>query len=137
MDGNMRIRLGMFLAVSVAALTGCSTVHTPSLSADHRPTPAGLAGALRTSVEKLATDIGERNCYRTNNLEAAASWIEQQFRAANYNPRRLSVIVPADKPFNCGAMTTWNIEAEKRGRAHSNEVIILGAHYDTKVATPS
>jgi Zn-dependent M28 family amino/carboxypeptidase len=34
-------------------------------------------------------------------------------------------------------MTVWNIEAEKRGETRPDEVIVIGAHYDSKVATRS
>lgn len=114
---------------------GCSTVHTPKLAAGHAPTPASVPAELRATVEKLAGEIGERNCFHTNALEAAASWIEQQFAAAGYALKRLPVAVPAGKPYNCGAMTVWNIEAEKPGTTLASEVIVVGAHYDTKVAT--
>lgn len=123
--------------VIVMTLTGCATVHGSVISTEHRPTPPELEAELRSTVEKLATNIGERNCYRTNGLEAAASWIELQFMAAGFVPRRLPVLVPAGLPYHCGAMTVWNIEAEKRGITRPNEVIVIGAHYDSKVATRS
>jgi Zn-dependent M28 family amino/carboxypeptidase len=96
-----------------------------------------LPQELRTTVVKLATEIGERNCYRTNGLEAAAAWIEQQFGLAGLKLRRLPVAVPAGPPYDCGAMTVWNLEAEKPGTKRASEVIVVGAHYDTKVATRS
>jgi len=134
---NMSIRSQALLVVSLAMLTGCSTVHVPTLPAGFQPAPAGLSNELRASVEKLATDIGERNCYRTNALEQAATWIERQLAEAGLTPRRLPVTVPEGPPFDCRAMTVWNIEAERRGTTRPNEVIVIGAHYDTKVATPS
>src|SRR5688572_17863409 len=107
------MRWRAFLLASVILPTGCSTVHIPLLSPDRRPTPSGLPNELRTSVEKLAAEIGERNCYRPSSLEAAAMWIEQQFTDAGFKPRLLPVTVPAGPPFDCGAMTVRNIEAEK------------------------
>jgi len=83
----------------------------------------------------LATEIGERHCYRPDALEAAASWIERQFQHSGFTPRRLPVNVPAGPPFDCGAMTVWNIEAEKIGTTRRHEVLVIGAHYDSKVAT--
>ena len=88
-------------------------------------------------MEKLATEIGERNCYRPAALEAAARWIEQQFASAAVRTRRLPVSVPDGPPYDCGAIVVWNIEAEKRGITRPNEVIVIGAHYDTKVSTRS
>jgi hypothetical protein len=125
------------LSLFMALVMGCSTVHVPATAPDDAPVPGTLRGDLQTTVNKLATQIGERNCYRTNALEAAAAWIDQQFCLAGLKPRRLPVAVPAGPPYDCGAMTVWNLEAEKRGTTRANEVIVVGAHYDTKVATRS
>jgi hypothetical protein len=86
------------------------------------------------SVTHLASDIGERNCYHPTKLEEAATWIELQFKSMGYATRRLPVPVPAGLPYACGARTVWNIEAEKPGSDLANQIVVIGAHYDSKVA---
>jgi hypothetical protein len=131
-------RMAFPLLVSCLSLLacGCPTVFEPEIAPDHRPVPADLPRRLRSHVEVLAARIGERNCYRRANLAAAASWIEQDFRSNGYETRRLAVPVPAGPPFECGPLTVWNIEATKRGGSRADEIVIVGAHYDSKVATP-
>ena len=127
----------VFRILSITTLLftmGCTTVYKSSLDSTHVPCPAELPDELRRSVTVLAAEIGERNCYRPEQLEKAATWIESQFKAAGLATRRLPVKVPAGKPFECGEMTVWNIEAVKRGTGRADEVIVIGAHYDSKVA---
>jgi hypothetical protein len=101
-----------------------------------RNAPASLASELRASVTKLAGEIGERNCYRPAGLEAAARWVERELAAAGLATRRVPVNVPADPFLQCGPTTVWNIEANKPGGARAREVLVVGAHYDSKVDTP-
>ena len=115
---------------------GCPTVLEPEIVPGHKPVPEDLPRRLRSHVEVLAARIGERNCYRGPNLGAAASWIEQNLKADGYETKRLAVPVPAGPPFECGPLTVWNIEATKRGGSRADEIVIVGAHYDSKVATP-
>jgi len=135
MARQTRVRgTGLVLGFLILNAAGCSTASRPGCPSNLLPTPDALPGELRAAVEALATGVGERNCYRPESLETAAVWIEAQFKLAGYVPRRLPVSVPAGPPFDCGARTVWNIEAEKPGTAR-HEVLVVGAHYDTKVAT--
>jgi hypothetical protein len=95
-----------------------------------------LAEGLRSDVEMLATRIGERNGYRPERLEAAAGWVEERLRGSGLTTRRLPVPVPPGAPYECGPQMAWNLEAEKPGTDLAHEVLIVGAHYDSKVATP-
>ena len=72
---------------------------------------------LREIIETLAGEIGERNVTRPHAYAAAAAFIEESFRAAGYIANRQHD----------------NIEAELRG---NDEIIIVGAHYDTVVGSP-
>ena len=119
-------RVGFALGMA-SMLTGCATRPAPG-------GPAPLAAALRSDVETLAGRIGERNCYHPDKLEEAAAWIEAQFAATGLKTRRLPVEVPAGEPYCCGKMTVWNIEAEKPGSTLPDELLVIGAHYDSKVA---
>jgi Zn-dependent M28 family amino/carboxypeptidase len=83
---------------------------------------------LRQAVEGLAAGIGERNVYCYPKLCEAAAFIEQSFRDAGYEPTRHEYQAH-DKSFA-------NIEAEIRGQDSPQEIIIIGAHYDTARGSP-
>ena len=83
---------------------------------------------LRQAVEGLAAGIGERNVYCYPKLSEAAAFIEQSFRDAGYEPTRHEYQAQ-DKSFA-------NIEAEIRGQDSPQEIIIIGAHYDTARGSP-
>src|SRR5262249_58407469 len=49
-----------------------------------------LEKRLRTHVLRLAHDIGERNLFRPSTLEAAASYLEREWREQAYAGERLA-----------------------------------------------
>jgi Zn-dependent M28 family amino/carboxypeptidase len=100
------------------------------------PETLALADRLRADVEALASSIGERNVYRPGSLDLAATHVERGFAATGLATRRLPVEVPDDPKFRCRPQTVWNVEAEKPGDDLAAEVLVVGAHYDSKVATP-
>jgi len=118
-------------------MMGCASVYESSLGPEHQKTPDSLAAEMERDVTALAGQIGQRNCYRPEKLEQAAELIHQAFVRTGCDVRRQPVPVPAGPPYHCGAMTVNNVVAEKRGAKYPDEVVVVGAHYDTKVATPS
>ena len=112
-------------------------VYEPDLAPNHLCVEGKtLAMELRRTVTHLAEEIGERNCYHPTQLETTAQWIEAEFHTMGYVTRRQPVSVPAGKPFNCGPQTVWNIEAVKKGPVRAEEIVVLGAHYDSRVGMP-
>ena len=83
---------------------------------------------LKKHVEKLAGEIGERNLREYNNLEAAIGYIEKIFRELNYNVSFQDFVVKGK--------IAKNIEVEILGKSHPDEIIILGAHYDSVIDCP-
>ncbi len=123
-----------FIVPLLLFCSACAPVYDPHLDETHEASDAKVLGKeLKVTVETLANDIGERNCYQPENLEASAAWIEEAFQKMGYRTRRLPVYVPDGEPYHCGEMTVWNIEAEKTGITKPNEILIVGAHYDSKV----
>ena len=114
-------------------LAGCATRH-PGNRAALEP-PPWVEANLRTVVAKLAGEIGERNLYRPENLERSATWIEQELRTLGYEVRRQTITVDTNV-FRCAGTEAYNLEAVLVGHRHPEKNIIIGAHYDTKVATP-
>ncbi len=142
-----RTRLRRFLVPLAAAVVlvggvclfvqSGSRVFHPRPGDGNLPAPMGLADQLRDDVRHLSETIGERHPYRPEALEAAAAWIEARFHALGYDVRRLPVGIPEGAPFHTGETRVWNIEASRRGTERPNEVLVVGGHYDSKVATPN
>ena len=89
-----------------------------------------LREELRTDVQKLAGEIGERNMDRYPQLLAAADFIEQSFARAGLQPRRDS--------YELLGRACHNIETEIQGMTASqpSSVLVIGAHYDSVVGCP-
>ena len=87
-----------------------------------------LAQRLRTHVEQLAGEIGERNIFRPQALHAAASYIERQWEQQGYAVER-----PA---YEVSGVRCLNLEITRGGGAREREILLIGAHYDTVVGSP-
>ena len=92
------------------------------LSADE----VALREELRTDVQKLAGEIGERNMWHYRQLNAAADFIEDSFSRVGLRTRRDS--------YDMRGQACHNIEAEIPGARP--EVLLIGAHYDSVVGSP-
>jgi len=103
----------------------------PSASVSHenvvsRIETDDLSIRLRSHVDVLATEIGERNA-RTDivKLDEAANYISDNLAASGY-----SVI---ETTF--GEQSFRNVSAEIKGVTTPEEIIVLSAHYDTAIRT--
>ena len=86
------------------------------------------ASRLRAHVETLAVAIGERNVFQPEALHAAAEYIEQQLHAQGYGVAR--------QVYRAKRVESANLEATRSGSKWSNEIILIGAHYDSVVGSP-
>jgi hypothetical protein len=103
-------------------------VSIPPLTADQRL----LCEALKADVSTLAGTIGDRNVIsRYDALCAAADYIEGSLVKAGYQVRRQEYEVDWLKGRPC-----WNLEVEIRGSLHPEEIVIIGAHYDSVEGVP-
>jgi len=83
---------------------------------------------LRAHVQVLAGEIGERNTFRPQALRRAAAYIEQAWRDQGYTVTRHEYAMGGD---------TWaNLEITRRGREHPDDIILIGAHYDSVIGSP-
>jgi hypothetical protein len=89
---------------------------------------ASLQEELRKDVEHLAITIGERNLPRYPALVRAADYIEAELAAAGYTPQR--------QTYSVRGLDCHNIEAEIVGAEKREEIVLLGAHYDSVPGTP-
>lgn len=92
------------------------------------PEQAALSRALRQDVRVLAHDIGERNVFVPARLEAAANYIETALTQAGYQPRR--------QWFQAMRTQCANLEVELPGANRPEEIVIVGAHYDSVSGCP-
>jgi Zn-dependent M28 family amino/carboxypeptidase len=89
---------------------------------------AALRDELRRHVEKLSGEIGERNVYRLQRLRSAADYVEGVFTNASYQVNRQSYTAMNER---CD-----NLEVEIRGRSRPEEIVVVGAHYDSVSGSP-
>lgn len=87
-----------------------------------------LAKTLRDDVLSLATGIGERNIHKYENLVKAAQYIEQSFGACGYRVAR--------HKYHVRGRECWNVVAERKGRTRPDEILVVGAHYDSVPGSP-
>ena len=85
-----------------------------------------LREELRSDVQKLGGEIGERNMWRYAQLNAAADFIEDSFSGAGLHPRR--------DTYEMRGQACHNIEVEIAGAGQ--EILLIGAHYDSVFGSP-
>jgi Zn-dependent M28 family amino/carboxypeptidase len=90
--------------------------------------PRRLAERLRTHVDRLAGLIGPRHLGKPVALEAAATYIEREFQAFGDTVER--------QWYEAQNQRTCNLVVERPGIKRRDEIVILGAHYDTVWMTP-
>jgi hypothetical protein len=111
--------------VSMIRMPGTSyTGPLPPLGDEER----ALARTLEEHVRKLAEEIGERNVSRHAELGRAADHIEATLRAAGLEVRR--------QGYEVDGTTCHNLEAEIPGEERKEEIIVVGAHYDSVIGCP-
>ena len=76
----------------------------------------------------LAGRIGERNVWRPEAMAAAAGYIQESLEDAGY-----TVNV---QPFTSHGLTVNNVEAVLPGHGATDEIIVIGAHYDSVADSP-
>jgi len=102
-------------------------VFIPPLTADQFL----LCDALKADVHTLAETIGRRNVYsRYEALCATADTIERSLTNTGYQVRRQGYEIDWLKGRPC-----YNLEVEIRGTDHPNDIVVIGAHYDSEEFT--
>jgi hypothetical protein len=131
--------VGSTLVWSILALTfiSCSVGHYPTADRSKRLTEApDIQQDLKRTVYQLAGKIGERNAFHPVPFKAAKDWILAEMRSRGLrNVSALGFDVDCSK-YECKTQTFYNLEGEVRGTKYPDEIVIIGAHYDTKVHTP-
>lgn len=84
--------------------------------------------SLRADVTMLAETIGPRSVFQGDSLKRSADYIAARFAAAGWTVKRLGYPV--------GTITCENIEVERRGSKTPDEIVVIGAHYDSVPSSP-
>lgn len=87
-----------------------------------------LTERLGGHVQALAGEIGERNVWRGDSLARAAIWIEEVWEGQGFDVERQS--------FEARGVECSNLEVTVRGAERPDEIVLLGAHYDTVGGCP-
>jgi len=83
---------------------------------------------LKNHVIKLSKEIGERNYIYYDSLNKAADYIIEKFKEYGY--------IPQIQSYNIGDRVYKNIIAVKTGNIKPQEIVIIGAHYDSVTGSP-
>ncbi len=97
----------------------------PALT-DHE---AALAKSLKQDVEKLAGEIGDRSMPNYPKLVEAAAFVEKSFQAAGYTVGR--------QTYEVKGRDAVNLDAERHGGNTADEIVLVGAHYDSIAGKPA
>lgn len=85
---------------------------------------------LKRDLRTLTETIGERHLGKPEKLEQAAIWIESTLGGGNIGYSIGRNIYEVD------GKTVRNLEATLPGKSRRDEIIVVGAHYDTVPGTP-
>jgi len=121
----------VFLAfLGVVFLVGLFMTSAPGTSVP-AATPSGeesaFAKRLRGHVQVL-TELGERRSRSKNSLDRANEYLFSQLRRMGYQV--------VERPFTVKGMPYVNLEVELPGGSLGNEIVVVGAHYDTHRKSP-
>src|SRR6476659_7959728 len=87
-----------------------------------------LVENLRQHVDRLAGLIGPRHVGTPKALEAAATLVERELSAPGYTVERQWYLAQGH--------SVANLIAEIPGTSRADQIVLLGAHYDTVPTTP-
>jgi Zn-dependent M28 family amino/carboxypeptidase len=83
---------------------------------------------LARDVEILACEIGERNIWQYENLTAAVDFIVSSLSSGGYKVNQ--------QTFRVQDKACCNVEAVVIGTQHPEEIVVVGAHYDSVFGSP-
>ena len=87
-----------------------------------------LATRLESHVRMLAENIGERNVYHPDALAEASAYIERVWLEQGYR------VTP--QTYEVDGIPCSNLEVTHAGIKHSEQILLIGAHYDSVSGSP-
>lgn len=109
----------------------------PSASADlSEPLTENLqmkTKQIKSDVEYLANTIGERNMHTTGTMDSSVTFIQERFTSMGYSVENHQYTL--QRGIYAGR-TASNLIIEIPGSDKNDEIIVIGAHYDTVSGSP-
>ena len=124
----MKVALGIVVLLVIAIVVVMMVRKQPPTAAVPAAPSETLVAELRRDVVALC-DIGERSTMVPEGLAAAADFIEGELEAAGYRVERHTYRVERDD------VVAANLIAEIRGSTRPDEIVVIGAHYDSVTGT--
>lgn len=90
---------------------------------------ASAAEDMKRVIRVLATDIGARNVDHPAGLERAVGYLTAELKTIGFDVQR--------QTYKVGGVEVSNLEAEIKGSKHADEIVIIGAHYDSVADSPA
>jgi hypothetical protein len=108
-------------------------IHMPgrSWTGTHLPLETGdrtVRERVERIVRELSDKIGERHAQRYESLQAAEQLIKRELEALGYSVNM--------QGFRLDGVLQHNIECQIKGSMMPEEVVVVGAHYDSVVGSP-
>ena len=130
------------LGLSSILSCGCASLKMPGESYTGSLPPLNkqqisMKGELKNHVYQLSEEIGERNLTNYEGLEKTVDYITGKLKTYGYDINIQEYTVPAGKlrrhwkSCNYDRHKYKNIVAELKGTGKSDEIIVIGSHYDS------
>lgn len=91
------------------------------------------AERLEVNVQSLADDIGQRNMHTPGSMDRTVSWLEKRFREIGLELQNHTYTLQRGRYSGLDAV---NVAAQIEGTEKSNEIVVIGAHYDSVFGSP-
>ena len=124
----VRIGIGLFVMVLIGWAAGIHMCRCGGKTAVKEDAGIISPDKLRAHVQTLAGEIGVRNVFRRQALQRAAEYIERTWHEQGYDVIRHT--------YEANRVECANLEVTRRGTTRPNEIILVGAHYDTVDESP-
>jgi hypothetical protein len=93
------------------------------------PDQATLSVELKETVTELAMGIGQRNVLKPSGLRDSEAYLGGELARLGYKVRR--------QPYLAGGVECANLDVEIPGSARPDEIVVIGAHYDSIDESPA
>jgi Zn-dependent M28 family amino/carboxypeptidase len=103
-------------------------VNRPKLDQKASQAIDDLEGRLRMHVVALAKDIGPRSIYTPDKLKATVDYIRNFWQQTGYQVKA--------QTYKAGGVDCENLAVEIPGKTRPDEIVLVGAHYDTVSFSP-